>query len=86
MSHSGTCEFSLDSVSNIHVMSLEAARILLEPKQSKLKILGVGGVPTEANVEGKLVLKITDGDEDYHVDLGTSYGVAGLSLEYFEHL
>jgi len=73
-------EFSLDSASNIHVLSLEAASLLFESRESNLKVLGVSGVPTTANTEGQLILNVMDGDKEYMVDLGTSYGIAGCPL------
>jgi hypothetical protein len=75
-----TYQFSLDSASTEHILTLEDALLLRERSGSDLKLLGVSGIPTRADVEGKLLVSVLHEGTEYRVDLGTSYGVAGCPL------
>ena len=71
-------EFLFDSGSDHHVLSLAAAQALFRDKQpSTLRVLGVSGQHTDAELQGHLILAIIDvttGDK-YRVDLGDAHGM-----------
>jgi hypothetical protein len=70
-------KFSLDSASTEHIMSMEAACLLFNQSPSQLKLLGVSGTPTSADVEGMLILTVLHDGKEYKIDLGKSYSVNG---------
>jgi len=66
-------EFVFDSGSTHHILSFDAAVSLFrDPKKSNLRVLGVSGHHTEADLQGRLVLALEDPTtgEKYLVDLG----------------
>ncbi len=73
-----TYEFLFDSGSDHHVLSLAAAQALFRDKKpSTLRVLGVSGQHTNAELQGHLILSIIDitsGDK-YRVDLGEAHGM-----------
>jgi hypothetical protein len=73
-------DLTLDSASDTHVLSMEAASLLFSTKPSDLKIIGVSGARSTADVEGQLVITVLHGDKQYQVDLGTGYGLSGCPL------
>lgn len=75
-----TFDFTLDSASTDNIMTMEAACLLFDTKASDLKLMGVSGVPTSVDVEGKLLITVSHKGKEYRVDLGTTYGVAGCPL------
>jgi hypothetical protein len=69
---------TFDSASDTHLLSLEAAEALLtEKKESNLRILGVSGSTTRAELAGHLILEVEAPDKTtYHVDLGLAHGMS----------
>ena len=51
-------EMTLDSAADTHILSMEAACLLFESKSSQLKVIGVSGKRTMADVEGHLVVTV----------------------------
>jgi len=74
-----TIDITLDSGSDTHILTMEAARHLFDSKTSNLSVIGVSGSGKTAETEGKLIITITDGLKSYRVDLGTAYGLSGCS-------
>lgn len=75
-----THEFTMDSASTEHILSMEVAKMLLGSKRTQLKVIGVSGTKTRANVEGNLIITVSDGTRNFKIDLGTSYGMEGCPL------
>ena len=72
-------QFTFDSASEIHLLTLPAATALFSNKQvSNLRVLGVSGVSTCADLMGHLIIAVLDPVTDlrYHIDLGLSHGMA----------
>jgi hypothetical protein len=71
-------EFTFDSGSSHHILSFAAALLLFrDPKKSSLRVLGVSGQHTEADLEGHVVLSLEDPStgEKYLVDLGMAHSM-----------
>jgi hypothetical protein len=71
---------TLDSAADTHILSMDAACLLFKSKTSQLKVIGVSGKSTMADVEGHLVVTVSDGNKTYRIDLGTAYGLSGCPL------
>jgi hypothetical protein len=72
--------FTFDSGSEIHYLTLEAAKQVFRNKGlSNLLVQGVSGEITKADLRGHLVLKLYDPDtqETHYVDLGEAHGYCG---------
>ena len=70
--------FTFDSASEIHVLTLEAAMQLFTAQQvSNLRIIGVSGSSTKADLMGHLVIAVEDPSSGvrHHIDLGVSHGM-----------
>jgi len=69
--------FTLDSASDIHVIQLrEAIKYFSKKSNSNLKVLGVSGNVTRADLQGHLVIVVEDDDGKKHnIDLGIAHGM-----------
>ena len=69
--------FTLDSASDIHVIQLkEAIKYFSEKSDSNLKVLGVSGNVTRADLQGHLVIVVEDDNGNKHnIDLGIAQGM-----------
>ena len=67
-----------DSGSDIHLLSLEAARALFTEQQvSDLSVLGVSGAARRAELKGNLVVRVQAPDSShFDIDLGTAHGMS----------
>lgn len=80
--------FTLDSASDIHVIQLkEAIKYFSEKSDSNLKVLGVSGNVTRADLQGHLVIVVEDDNGNKHnTDLGIAQILMGelmLLLVFF---
>ena len=69
--------FMLDSASDIHVIQLrEAIKYFSEKSNSNLKVLGVSGNVTRADLRGHLVIVVEDdGGNKHNIDLEIAHGM-----------
>ena len=76
-SDSPVVTFMLDSASDIHVIQLrEAIKYFSEKSNSNLKVLGVSGNVTRADLRGHLVIVVEDdGGNKHNIDLGIAHGM-----------
>ena len=74
--------FTLDSASDIHVIQLkEAIKYFSEKSDSNLKVLGVSGNVTRADLQGHLVIVVEDGNGNKHnIDLGIAQGMGQVPV------
>jgi len=74
--------FTLDSASDIHVIQLkEAIKYFSEKSDSNLKVLGVSGNVTRADLQGHLVIVVEDDNGNKHnIDLGIAQGMAQVPV------
>ena len=75
--------FTFDSGSEIHYLTLEAAKQVFRHKGlSNLLVQGVSGEITKADLRGHLVLKLYDPDtqEAHYVDLGEAHAAASCPM------
>ena len=75
--------FTFDSGSEIHYLTLEAAKQVFRNKGlSNLLVQGVSGEITKADLRGHLVLKLYDPDtqETHYVDLGEAHAAASCPM------
>ena len=72
----------IDSGANVHILSYEAALKLLEDAaESYLKVLGVNGASTRADVQGRLVVELLGSSgRKYNLDLGTAHGMKNCPM------
>ena len=76
--HKGT----LDSGSEVHLFTYEAAMQLFTTLGiSKLRVVGINGVPKSADVEGKFILTLKGPSGNlFRVDLGSAHGMKGCPM------
>ena len=70
--------FTLDSGSEIHILTLAAAmQLFTAPQVSNLRVTGVSGSSTKADLMGHLVIAVEDPltGMKYHIDLGVGHGM-----------
>ena len=70
--------FTIDSGSDAHVLTLEAAIKLFTVKQaSNLRVTGVSGSSTRADVMGRLLISVEDPStlKNYVIDMGRAHGM-----------
>ena len=70
--------FTFDSASEVHLLTLEAATQFFSAHQaSNLRILGVSGTATRADLMGHLIIAVEDPTSGvrYHIDLGLAHGM-----------
>ena len=75
--------FTFDSGSEIHYITLEAAKLLFKDKGiSNLLVQGVSGEITKADLRGHLVLKLYDPEtqETHYVDMGEAHAAASCPM------
>jgi hypothetical protein len=74
--------FTIDSGSTVHVLTLKAALDLLSAQRpSDLKIVGVSGACTRADLMGHLVICVRDAvGKEYVIDLGVAHGMRDCPL------
>ena len=71
-------EFLFDSGSDHHILTLEAAIALFRDKHpSHLRVMGVSGQHTSAELQGHLIIAVEDSStgETYRIDLGEAHGM-----------
>ena len=75
--------FTLDSASDIHVIQLkEAIKYFSEKSDSNLKVLGVSGNVTRADLQGHLVIVVEDDNGKKHnIDLGIAHGMEQVPVD-----
>ena len=75
--------FTFDSASEVHLLTLEAATQFFSAHQaSNLRILGVSGTATRADLMGHLIIAVEDPTSGvkYHIDLGQSHGMKSCPM------
>ena len=75
--------FTFDTGSEIHYITLEAAKLLFKDKGiSNLLVQGVSGEITKADLRGHLVLKLYDPEtqETHYVDMGEAHAAASCPM------
>ena len=74
--------FTLDSASDIHVIQLnEAVKYFSEKSESNLKVLGVSGQSTRADLQGHFVIVVEDNEgKMFQIDLGLTHGMAQIPV------
>ena len=73
---------TLDSGADVHVLSYDAALTLFHDiKASRLKVVGVSGVGTAADIRGHLIVTVESPvGKLYRFDLGTAHGLKGCPM------
>ena len=81
-SGSSMVTFTLDSASDIHVIQLnEAVKYFSEKSESNLKVLGVSGQSTRADLQGHFVIVVEDNEgKMFQIDLGLTHGMAQIPV------
>ena len=74
--------FTLDSGSDVHVIQLdEAVKYFTSKSASNLKVLGVSGNTSSADLQGHLVIVVQDErGEMYKIDLGLAHGMSSVPV------
>ena len=72
----------IDSGATEHVLTLPAAIALFSGKKpSKLSIIGVKGKKTRADMQGRLIIRVSDEEQGSHlIDLGTGHALTSCPL------
>ena len=67
----------IDSGANCHILTYEAAmKLLRDQSESNLRVIGVNGDSTAADVQGRLLVKLKGSSgREYLLDLGTAHGM-----------
>ena len=75
--HAEPVTFTLDSGSDIHVIQLhEAIKYFSDKSHSNLKVLGVSGNTTRADLQGHLIIIVEDNKGTlFEIDLGVAHGM-----------
>jgi len=76
-------QFTFDSGSEVHLLTLSAAMSLFSDQQaSNLRVIGVSGAAVRADLMGHLIIAVLDPvtDQRYHIDLGLSHGMASCPM------
>jgi len=73
---------TFDSGSDVHVLTVEAAQTLFASlSPSELRIVGVSGSPTRADLKGHLVVMAESPDgSQHHIDLGLAHAMRACPL------
>ena len=73
---------TFDSGSDVHVLTVEAAQTLFASlSASELRIVGVSGSPTRADLKGHLVVMVESPDgAQHHIDLGLAHAMRACPL------
>jgi hypothetical protein len=73
---------AIDSGADVHVLSYDdAIKLFQEIRASHLKVVGVNGVSTTADVQGRLVITVEGPSGQQHrFDLGTAHGMRGCPM------
>lgn len=76
------CAAMIDSGADVHVLSYkDAMKLFQEIRASHLKVVGVNGASTTADVQGRLVITVEGNSGKLHrFDLGTAHGMRGCPM------
>ena len=77
------CVATVDSGANCPILSYEATlRLLEDSSESSLRVLGVNGAATKADVQGSLVVDLVGSrGRRYQLDLGTAHGMENCPMK-----
>jgi len=76
------CAATIDSGADVHVLSYDdAMKLFQEIQASQLKVVGVNGASTTADVQGQLIITVEGNSGTLHrFDLGTAHGMHGCPM------
>jgi hypothetical protein len=76
------CAATIDSGADVHVLSYDdAMKLFQEIQASRLKVVGVNGASTTADVQGQLIITVEGNSGTLHrFDLGTAHGMRGCPM------